>query len=191
VTTPEARPKRDQESVPVGRDEVVAAILESAAELFSERGPAAASIRDIAARAKVNHGLVFRHFGNKNELLAAVLNHEAANLNKLIDTGAALPEVGIAGTRQLRILSRALLDGYSVAEMQTNFPAAVRFLEEVRALHDDEDAARLATAHAIALLLGWQLFESFIRSAVGLHDVQADELRQSIWLEMGRLSVPH
>ena len=32
----------------------------AAAELFAARGPAATSIRDIAAKSNVNHGLVFR-----------------------------------------------------------------------------------------------------------------------------------
>ncbi|MEM6108916.1 helix-turn-helix domain-containing protein [Mycobacterium sp. 050272] len=188
MTTPGASPAGE---VPTGRDEVVAAILESAADLFAERGPAAASIRDIAARARVNHGLVFRHFGNKEQLVGAVLNHEAAELSKLIDAGAELPEIATAGTRQLRILSQALLDGYPVAQLQTSFPAADRLLAEVRPLHASDDAARLATAHAVALLLGWQLFESFIRSAFGLRDVSADALRDSIFVEMGRLTVPH
>lgn len=191
MTTPSASPDENTESVPTGRDEVIPAILESAADLFAERGPAAASIRDVAARAKVNHGLVFRHFGNKEQLVAAVLNHQAANLSKLIDAGAELPEIATAGTRQLRVLSRALLDGYPVAELQTSFPAAVRLLDEVRPQHDSEDAARLATGHAVALLLGWQLFEPFIRSAIGLHELPEDALRQSIFTEMGRLSLPH
>ena len=39
--------------VPTGREEVVAAILDAATDLFAERGPAATSIRDIAARSKV------------------------------------------------------------------------------------------------------------------------------------------
>lgn len=60
---------------PTGRAEVAAAILEAATELFAERGPAATSIRDIAARAGVNHGLVFRHFGTKEQLVGAVLDH--------------------------------------------------------------------------------------------------------------------
>ncbi|ORW87496.1 TetR family transcriptional regulator [Mycobacterium sp. IEC1808] len=191
MTTPAASPDENTESVPTGRDEVIPAILESAADLFAERGPAAASIRDVAARAKVNHGLVFRHFGNKEQLVAAVLNHQAANLSKLIDAGAELPEIATAGTRQLRVLSRALLDGYPVAELQTSFPAAVRLLDEVRPQHDSEDAARLATGHAVALLLGWQLFEPFIRSAIGLHELPEDALRQSIFTEMGTLSLPH
>ena len=49
----------------MGRDEVVAAVLEAASELFAARGPAATSIRDIAAKSNVNHGLVFRHLGSK------------------------------------------------------------------------------------------------------------------------------
>ena len=83
MTTRSASPDAAEESVPTGRDEVVAAILDSAAEMFAERGPAAASIRDIAARAHVNHGLVFRHFGTKEQLVAAVLDHLAANLTAM------------------------------------------------------------------------------------------------------------
>jgi hypothetical protein len=36
------------------------------ADLFAERGPAATSIRDIAARSRVNHGLIHRHVGGKD-----------------------------------------------------------------------------------------------------------------------------
>ena len=61
-------------AAPVGRDEVVAATLAAAAELFAERGPAATSIRDIATRSRVNHGLVYRHFGTKERLVGAVLD---------------------------------------------------------------------------------------------------------------------
>ena len=190
MTTPNASPDGNQESAPTGRDEVSAAILDSAAELFAERGPAAASIRDIAARARVNHGLVFRHFGNKEQLVAAVLNRQAAMLSELIDSGAALPEIADAGARQLQILSRTLLDGYPVGELQTSFPAAARLLDEVRPRHGSEDDARLATAHAVALLLGWQLFEPFIRSAIGLHDLPEEKLRQSMFAEMRRLTLP-
>src|ERR1700678_4167148 len=64
--------------IPTGREEVVAAILEAATDLFAERGPAATSIRDIAERAGVNHGLVFRHFGTKEQLFGAVLNNLGA-----------------------------------------------------------------------------------------------------------------
>jgi len=191
MTTNGSQPVGTQEAAPTGRDEVVAAILESAAEMFADRGPAAASIRDIAAQARVNHGLVFRHFGTKEQLVAAVLNNQAAYLTKLIDADAPLTEIALAGTRQLRVIARALLDGFPVAELQTSFPAADRFLEEVRPLYDSEDAARLAAGHAVALLLGWQLFEPFLRMAMGLQDLPQDKLRQSMFVQMAVLSQPH
>ncbi len=170
---------------------MIAAILDSAGQLFAERGPAAASIRDIAARARVNHGLVFRHFGTKEQLVAAVLDHLAAHQTKLIDSGASADEIQAARTRQLRVIARALLDGYPAGQLQSSFPAAARLLDEIRPQHPSDDAARLAAAHAIALLLGWQLFEPFLRSATGLHDFSEDKLRQSIVAEMGRLAQPH
>ena len=50
-----------------------AAILEAAREEFAERGYARATIRGIAGRAGVTHGLVMRHFGSKEHLLLAAL----------------------------------------------------------------------------------------------------------------------
>ncbi len=61
---------------------MIAAILDSAGQMFAERGPAAASIRNITAQARVNHGLVFRHFGAKKQLVAAVLDPLAARVTK-------------------------------------------------------------------------------------------------------------
>jgi AcrR family transcriptional regulator len=49
------------------------AILEAAREVFTERGYARATIREIARRAGVTHGLVMRHFGTKEQLLIQAL----------------------------------------------------------------------------------------------------------------------
>lgn len=76
MTTP--TPPDNAAAGPVGKDEVVAAALSAAAELFAERGPGATSIRDIAARSKVNHGLIYRHFGTKEQLVGAVLDISVA-----------------------------------------------------------------------------------------------------------------
>jgi len=180
-----------QESAPTGRDEVTAAILDSAAEMFAERGPAAASIRDIAARAHVNHGLVFRHFGTKEQLVAAVLDHLAAKLTMLTDGEASASEIEVATSRQLRVIARALLDGFPAGKLQSSFPAAARLLDGIRPEHQTEESARLGAANAIALLLGWQLFEPFVRSATGLHDLPEEKLRESMFAEMARLAQPH
>ena len=50
-----------------------AAILEAAREVFTERGYARATIREIARRAGVTHGLVMLHFGTKEQLLIEAL----------------------------------------------------------------------------------------------------------------------
>lgn len=46
-------------------------ILESALATFSEKGYAGATLREIASRAGVSHGLLKQHFGTKEELFLA------------------------------------------------------------------------------------------------------------------------
>lgn len=50
-----------------------AAILDAARAAFAERGYARATIRDIARRAGVTHGLVMRHFTSKEQLFVAAM----------------------------------------------------------------------------------------------------------------------
>ena len=96
--------------MPTGRAEVAAAILEAATDLFAERGPAATSIRDIAARSHVNHGLVFRHFGTKEQLVGTVLDHLGANLSALLEADTPADEVQRSLDRQLRVMARTVLE---------------------------------------------------------------------------------
>src|SRR3954465_6015602 len=48
------------------------AVIDAAERLFSERGFAATSMRDISAACGVSHPLIHHHFGSKEELYAAV-----------------------------------------------------------------------------------------------------------------------
>jgi AcrR family transcriptional regulator len=50
-----------------------AALLDAAAELFAERGYDRTTVRDIATRAGLNQALLFRYFGSKQALFAAVV----------------------------------------------------------------------------------------------------------------------
>lgn len=134
---------------PTGRAEVAAAILEAATDLFAERGPAATSIRDIAARCGVNHGLVFRHFGTKEQLVGAVLDHLGANLSALLATDTPAEVVEQSLDRQMRVMARTVLDGYPAGQLQKRFPNIATLLDGVRPLHDDELHARLAVANAL------------------------------------------
>lgn len=177
--------------VPTGREEVAAAILEAATGLFAERGPAATSIRDIAARSNVNHGLVFRHFGTKDQLVGAVLDHLGATTNTLQRNDASPAEVQQSIDRHMRVIARALLDGYPVGQLQTQFPGMSRLLDGVRPRHTDDRSARLALANAAALQFGWRLFEPFLRASTGLDELSDAELREAIDAEIGRILEPH
>lgn len=69
-----------------------AAILQAARGAFAELGYAKASIREIAKRAGVTHGLVMRHFTSKEKLFVAAMPG-SSNLNDLMpDTADAVPE---------------------------------------------------------------------------------------------------
>ncbi|MFC0547639.1 TetR/AcrR family transcriptional regulator [Kutzneria chonburiensis] len=54
-----------------------AALLRAAQELFTERGYERTTVRDIADRAGVNQALLFRYFGNKEDLFHVVLATES------------------------------------------------------------------------------------------------------------------
>ena len=177
--------------VPTGREEVVAAILEAASELFAERGPAATSIRDIAARSKVNHGLVFRYFGTKEQLVGAVLDHLGATTTATLQADPSAPEAERALDRHMRVMARTLLDGYPAGRLQTRFPGASLMFDHVREVHDNDRSARLAVANAFALQLGWRLFAPFVRSATGLDELTDAELRQAVDAEVARIVEPH
>src|SRR5687768_8434119 len=63
---------------PRGREAIVAAVVAAATEQMAERGPAAVSLRDVADAAEVTLSQIYRHVGNKDALLAAVLAVEVA-----------------------------------------------------------------------------------------------------------------
>jgi hypothetical protein len=69
-----------------------AAILEAAREVFTERGYARATIREIAHRAGVTHGLVMRHFGSKERLIIEALPGPRAAAGVVPGELATLPE---------------------------------------------------------------------------------------------------
>jgi AcrR family transcriptional regulator len=53
-------------------------IMEAAAQVFAEKGYARATTRALAAAAGVNEVTLFRHFGNKQNLFAAIIEDFAA-----------------------------------------------------------------------------------------------------------------
>ena len=76
-------------------------LIEAAAELLDRGGPAAVTLRDVGKAAGVSHNAPYRHFADKDALLAAVAARELAR------QGANLKR---AGGRAADV--RAMLQGY-------------------------------------------------------------------------------
>ena len=90
-------------------------LLAAAADEFAERG-LDASVADIARRAGVGKGTVFRHFATKDDLLAAIvldridaLNAVGERLLQAADPGAALLEFLTAAAHQRQQLDLSFL----------------------------------------------------------------------------------
>ena len=164
---------------PLGRQQVVDALLEAAADLFAEHGPRAVSAREIARRARVNHGLVHRHFGSKDALVHAVIV-------RLLE-GWRQQEPGFvsllaADRRTLTVLARALLDGYVNWLEHAEFPQVRGAIESLERACPALDA-RALTASSLALALGWYAFEPFVVAATELEACPSEE-RDARMLEL-------
>ncbi len=161
------------------------ALLDAAADLFAARGPAAVSVRDVAARAGVNHGLVHRHFGSKEALVAATLDRLAeatAAPVRGVQSARELGEVvgGAADDRFWRVLAWSVLEGRDPARLQHNFPVLDELVGLVRAEHGragSTEDPRVVVVQAVAFGLGLLLFEPYLRHAVGLDDADANDAR--------------
>jgi hypothetical protein len=95
-----------------------------------------------------------------------------------------------AAERHWRVIARSILDGYPVGQLQRRFPTVDGLVDSARRSYPDDTEARLAAGHAVALTLGWQLFEPFIRSAAGLEHVAPSTVRAAVRAVSGRLLQP-
>ncbi|MFC8529289.1 TetR/AcrR family transcriptional regulator [Nocardia sp. NPDC057227] len=81
-------------------------VLESAYRAFAEEGPTV-PIDEIARRAGVGAGTVYRHFPTKNALFAAVIDHR---LGQVVAAGRALLDTGPPGAALAGFIRAMALD---------------------------------------------------------------------------------
>jgi len=161
----------------MSRESSVEALVEAARELFAERGPAAVSLRDVAKRAGVNHGLIHHYIGSRDDLLRLVFTTSTARARDEIDgtIGAAdavrvLRKVGGDNDEYTRLLAWALLEGHDPADFHGRSAA-------LDAIAGDSRDVRVALAIAMVQALGWKLFGRYALIAAGLSDDDADAVR--------------
>ncbi len=170
---------------PRGREAIRSAVLNAAAGLFASQGPEATSTREIAEAAGVNRGLLHRHFGSKEQLVAAVIADGAerfareldavgaSDLSSLVDASFV---AGDSARETVQVLVRAILDGVDIDTeiIRTGLvERAATQMHQVAGAESDTDP-RLAAALLVASLLGWQLFAPALLDAL---DISTDRER--------------
>lgn len=180
------------EQKPRGRDEVVAALIKSAAQLFAEHGVAGVSLRDIAAHAGVNHGLIHRHFGSKENLRKKTQEYLAKKVRDDIGAPDNFADVLKRAENALqkhpqfwKVMARSFLDGEIKGDIQSEFPFVHDMVELVRAgqkqgiIKIDLDP-RYIVAAVCAYGLGMRIFEKYIMDGTGLGNEPADKVLDRI-----------
>lgn len=163
-------------------------LISAAADLLGEVGPQALSLRTVADRAGVNHGLIHHYFGGKSGLLRAAMTRlvqEHEVFAKERSHGNPVP-AALALTndqRYLRAVVRSVLDdemelaltelsaGVSVPRGALQHATAARHLDEP----DIETKAQVAAG--MAMEMGWAALEPFLFAIV---DVTTEEEREAI-----------
>ena len=121
----------------VPREERRVQILDAAAELFSRRGFAGTTTREIAAAVGTTETVLFRHFPTKQSLYAAILEHwvPVAHVDRWLDELRAL-----ADARDDEALFRAVVT--AILESYRQVPVYHRLM--LFAALEDQELARVA-----------------------------------------------
>ena len=154
-------------------DDRRARILDAALTEFSDKGYAAASTNAIAERAGVAKGLVFHHFGSKEDLFVAVADDVIAGLAPIFEKTMreAPPD----------LFARVMAWTDAKLRLMRDDPRRLRFFVGAFADAPDEVRAR-ARAHSESLMQGLlpRLIEGIDTSRLKA-GVSAPDLLEALW----------
>lgn len=165
-------------------------LITAASELLGEVGPRAMSVRMVAERAGVNHGLVHHYFGGKDGLLRAAMERlvteHAAYAREKSDGDPIPAPLALTGDQKyLRAVVRAVLDGemdLARTELTTGVSVPRGALEHLRSVTgqsrtDTELKATLALG--MAMEMGWAALEPFLFAVADVADEEQDDVRDA------------
>ena len=170
---------------PLGRDAVRAALIDATTELILEKG-VTMSVREIAQRAHVNHGLVHTYFGSKEGLLTAAFDAINARAAAELDD-AGFPPADLAFRRNgevARAIARVMLD---VADDPFPFhPILPSWRKALTATRPGASGDELDEDIVIAttLALGWALFADHLCDILEIGPERQAAIQQRV-LAMG------
>lgn len=148
-------------------------LIIAAGELLSEVGPRALSVRGVAERAGVNHGLVHHYFGGKDGLLQAAMTRlveEHAVFAREQSHGSPMPAPLALreDQRYLRAVVRSVLDDemdLAQTELTTGVSVPRTALEHAvskKNLQKADIETKALFSIGMAMEMGWAALEPFI-----------------------------
>jgi len=156
------------------------ALVAAAVELFAVRGPASVSVRDVARHAGVNQGLIYRHFGSKQALLAAAFEQGSSGLFPAalspdgFDIDTVIHQVH-HGSRAPWLIARILADDVDIAAVREQFPILRRLLAAYERVPTGGQTSgltdpRIVVASVTCMAMGSALYGQDLLAALGLPD---------------------
>ena len=174
--------------------------MEAAIECFAEMGPNDVSVRAIAERAGVNHGLVHHYFGSKAGLVHAVVEHMSQHISESMSAGAALAggvvtDENSPGLLYARAFARIVVDGAMPTDVDWDFPLVRTVTDAAQRIGGlDEDNAGIAATQALAMVMGWIVLESWALRALGKQAQDGPALRAKLpaaAMRLANVQVPY
>ena len=126
-------------------------LLEGAAELFTQKGYAAATVREIVAAARVTKPVLYYYFRNKEGIYLELMREAFTKMDDLLQ--AALEDQGSATQKLLRLCDRVyslFMENVKVARVMY----AIYYGPQQGAPFFDFDAYHLRFVEAIRRLIG-------------------------------------
>ena len=171
----------DPPDKPLGKDAVSAALVEAAIELIVNEGTHV-SVRQVAAAAGVNHGLVHTYFGSKEALLAAAFDEINRRASADLDA-AGFPPVDLArrrGGELGKAIARMRLD--EMGDSFSSHPVTSSWRDALAATRPDLDSDEIDTmvVTASTLALGWAVFGDQLCDTAGLEGDRRAEMERHV-----------
>lgn len=136
-----------------------AALLRAAGKILEKKGISGLSLREAARRAGVSHNAPYRHFPDRESLLAALAAEGFAILSQDLEAagremGAAYVRFALEHPQRFRLMFGGLLPIAKYAELQESAGRAYQALVDVLKNNKDIRDPELAAAAAWSLVHG-------------------------------------
>jgi len=185
-------PSRAAYKVPRGGEAIKEAILRATEKLLSKHSPTEISLRQIARAANVNHSLIHRYFGTKENVVLAVhdriiskLGEQFSAIESLDGNIGRLFKINEQNPSRRILLARAMLDGADPSLIRHHFPTVHQLIDLLKkkksesAGSSEYDTETLA-AFFVGAVMGWFLYEPFLLAATGLDAKNRDKVHREI-----------